>query len=62
MKEVNEEEKMKVVILSDEDSCTYEIFFAKKNPLTFLDNFKTLQECLDYCKERDFVIASDFEK
>ncbi len=52
-------ENLKVVILSDEDSHMYELYYVK--PLTLIDNFRDINDVISFCKERNLDIVSDFE-
>lgn len=50
------ETKLKVVIVFDDESHLYEVFSESS---TFIENFSMLDDCLEFCKERNFEIIDN---
>lgn len=52
------EEKLKVVIVFDYETKLYEVLSSKLS--TFIESFDDLQDCLNFCKERNFEIIDNY--
>lgn len=52
-------EKQKVIICKSEDSSNYEVWKKfEMDILDFVESFKTLIECIEYCEKNNFVIEN----